>query len=407
MLQTYPETVEQSMKCLFEQLTEKDRRLYAAVETQKLARGGQHYIANLLGCSPKTIRRGHSDLADPERLPEAGRIRHRGGGRTRILDKHPELDVQFKQVLQDDTAGDPMNAAIKWTNLAGTQIAEHLSEARGQPVRVHVVKQLLKKNKYVRRKARKSRRIGDCVHRDAQFQNIRKLKEQHIDLGYPILSIDTKKKELLGTLYREGKLYTTEVIEVFDHDFPYLATGIVIPYTLYDLRHNKAYVYLGTSKDTAEFVCDCLAHWWTHYGQFDYPDAPSILLLADGGGSNSSRHYIFKSELQRLADKLGVEIRMAHYPPYCSKWNPVEHRVFPHLTRAMQGVILTSHALVKDLIERTTTRTGLQVVAHIVDKVYETGRKVADDFKETMRIVFDDHLGRWNYRAVPLAPESG
>ena len=407
MLQTYSETVEQSMKCLFEQLTEKDRRLYAAVETQKLPRGGQQYIANLLGCSPKTIRRGQGDLADPERLPEAGRIRHRGGGRNRILDRHPELDVQFKQVLQDYTAGDPMNADIKWTNLAGTQIAERLSEARGQPVRVHVVKQLLKKNKYVRRKARKSRRIGDCVQRDAQFQNIRKLKEQHIDLGYPILSIDTKKKELLGTLYRAGKLYTTEVIEVFDHDFPYLATGIAIPYTIYDLRQNKAYVYLGTSKDTAEFVCDCLAHWWTHYGQFDYPDAPSILLLADGGGSNSSRHYIFKSELQQLVDKLGVEIRMAHYPPYCSKWNPVEHRVFPHLTRAMQGVILTSYELTKTLLERATTRTGLQVVAHIIDKVYETGRKVADDFKETMRIVFDDHLGQWNYRAVPLAPESG
>jgi len=407
MLLTYPEIVEQSMKRFFDQLTEKDRRLYAAVETQKLPRGGQRYIARLLGCAAKTIRRGQGDLADPARLPEAGRIRHRGGGRTRLLDKHPELNEQFKQVLQEHTAGDPMNAEIKWTNLTDAKIAEHLSETHGKPVRRHTIKQLLKKNKYVRRKARKSRRIGDCAQRDAQFQNIRKIKKQHVDLGYPVLSIDTKKKELLGTLYREGKLYTTEVIEVFDHDFPYLATGVVVPYTLYDLRQNKAYVYLGTSKDTAAFVCDCLAHWWTHYGQFDYPDAPSILLLADGGGSNSSRHYIFKSELQRLVDRLGVEIRMAHYPPYCSKWNPVEHRVFPYLTRSMQGVILTSHTLVKDLIEKTTTRTGLQVVAHIIDKVYETGRKVADDFKETMRIVFDDYLGQWNYRAVPLTPESG
>ena len=407
MLQPYPGTVEQSMKRVFAQLSEKDRRLYAAAEVQKLPRGGQQYIAKLFGCSPKTIRRGQGDLDAPERLPAAGRIRHLGGGRNRILDKHPELDAQFRQVLQEHTAGNPMNADIKWTNLTDAQIAEHLSEVHGQPVRTHVVKQLLKKNKYVRRKARKSKRIGDCEQRDAQFQNIRKLKEQHVELGYPIISIDTKKKELLGTLYREGKLYTLEVIAVFDHDFPYLATGIVIPYTIYDLRQNKAYVYLGNSKDTSEFVCDCLEHWWTHYGQFDYPDVPCILVLADGGGSNSARHYIFKSDLQCLVDKLGVAIRMAHYPPYCSKWNPVEHRVFPHLTRAMQGVILTSYELTKTLLERATTRTGLEVVAHIIDKVYETGRKVVDDFKETMRIVFDDHLGKWNYRAIPSSPGSG
>jgi hypothetical protein len=294
-----------------------------------------------------------------------------------------------------------MNVDIRWTDLTAPQIAEQLS-IEEQPVSVHVVQQLLKRHKYVRRKARKSKCLGECARRDDQFQNIGKLKEQHFSLGWPVISIDTKKKELLGTLYRDGKLYTQEIIRVYDHDYPYLAKGIAIPYTIYDLRHNKAYVYIGTSKDTAEFVCDCLRHWWTHYGQVLYPHAPTMLALADGGGSNSSRHLIFKSELQQLADVLNVEIRLAHYPPYCSKWNPVEHRVFPHLTRAMQGVILTSHELVKTLLERVTTRTGLQVVVHIINKVYETGRKVAQDFKDTMRIVFDDHLGQWNYRAVPI-----
>jgi len=407
MVQAYSESVEQAMKCLYTQLSEKDRRLYAAVETKKLPHGGQQYLASLFDCSPKTIRRGQDELAAPERLPKIGRIRHLGGGRNHLLDKHPDLDAQFKQVLQDHTAGDPMNADIRWTNLTQTQISEHLSELHGSPVGVHIAKQLLKKNKYVRRKARKSRRIGDNVHRDAQFQNIRRLKDHHIASGYPILSIDSKKKELIGTLCREGQLYTQEVIKVFDHDFPYLATGVIIPYTIYDLRKNKAYVYLGTSKDTAEFVCDCLAHWWTHYGRFDYPNAPCILILVDGGGSNSSRHYIFKSELQHLVDQLGVEIRMSHYPPYCSKWNPVEHRVFPHLTRAMRGVILTSYELTKTLLERAATSAGLQVLVHIIDKVYETGRKIADDFKETMRIVFDQHLGQWNYRVVPLSPGKG
>jgi hypothetical protein len=407
MLLPYTESIEQAMKCVFGQLSEQGRRLYAAVEAQKLPRGGQHYIAELLGCTAKTLRRGLRELTNPAALPAAGRIRHPGGGRKRLLDQAPELDAQFEQVLREHTAGDPMNGDIHWTNLTAGQIAAQLSTAHGQPVGVHVVKQLLKRHKYVRRKARKCKRLGDSADRDAQFENIRKLKAQYTALGWPIISMDTKKKELLGDLYRDGQLYTQEVIEVFDHDFPYLATGVVIPYTIYDLQQHTAYVYLGTSKDTAEFVCDCVAHWWTHYGQARYPGVPSILALADGGGSNSARHFIFKANLQHLADQLGVTIRLAHYPPYCSKWNPVEHRVFPHLTRALSGVILTSHTQTKTLLERATTRTGLRVVAHLWDKVYETGRKVAADFKETMRIVFDAHLGQWNYCAVPTPPDSG
>lgn len=407
MLFPYIESIEHAMQCVFGQLSEQGRRLYAAVEAQKLPRGGQHYIAELLGCTAKTIRRGLRELADPTTLPAAGRIRQPGGGRKRLLDQAPELDGQFAQVLQDNTAGDPMNGDIRWTNLTAGKIAAQLATAHGQPVGVHVVKQLRKRHKYVRRKARKCKCLGDCADRNAQFENIRKLKAEYTALGWPILSIDTKKQERLGDLYRDGQLYTQQVIAVFDHDFPYLATGVVIPYTIYDLQRNTAYIYLGSSKDTAEFVCDCVAHWWTHYGHVHYPGVPSILALADGGGSNSARHFIFKADLQRVADQLGVTIRMAHYPPYCSKWNPVEHRVFPHLTRALSGVILTSQTQTKLLLERATTRTGLRVVAHLWDKVYATGRKVAADFKDTMRIVFDAHLGQWNYCAVPTPPDSG
>jgi len=251
-------------------------------------------------------------------------------------------------------------------------------------------------------KVRKNRlSTGECAERDYQFKKISQLKALYMSLGCPIISIDTKKKEYLGNLYRDGHLYTTEIIKVLDHDYSHLATGIVIPYTIYDIIQNKAYVYIGTTKDTAEFVCDCIHHWWTCYGITIYPNALSILTLADSGGSNSYRHYIFKQELQDLVDELGVEIRMAHYPSYCSKWNPVEHRVFPHMTRAMQGVVFSSHELVKDLIETTSTKTGLQVIAHIVAKGYEIGKKVTDDFKDTMRILFDENLGKWNYRAVP------
>ncbi len=194
-------------------------------------------------------------------------------------------------------------------------------------------------------------------------------------------------------------------MEVYDHDFPTLAEGVGIPHTLYDIERNEAYVTIGTSRDTSEFACDSIRHWWYNYGIKHYSDATSILMLMDGGGSNSSRHYIFKQDLQALVDELGIEIRIAHYPPYTSKWNPIEHRVFPHITRSLQGVILTTHQLMKELIEKTTTKTGLNVVANIINKVYQTGRKVAKDFKKSMEIIFDKKLRLWNYTAVPKKAE--
>lgn len=216
-----------------------------------------------------------------------------------------------------------------------------------------------------------------------------------------MVSVDTKKKELIGNLFREGKIYTTETVEVFDHDFPTLAEGVAIPHAIYDIARNEAYVTIGTSRDTSEFACDSIRHWWNTFGKLHYPEATSILMLMDGGGSNSSRHYLFKQDIQAVADEIGIEIRIAHFPPYTSKWNPIEHRVFPHITRALQGVILKTHQLTKELIEKTTTKLGLKVFACIINQVYETGRKVATGFKESMRIVFDDHLKQWNYVAVP------
>ena len=240
-------------------------------------------------------------------------------------------------------------------------------------------------------------------HRNAQFENIARLKAQHIAAGNPVVSMDTKKKEYLGNFYRHGHLYTQEEIQVYDHDFNSLADGIIIPHGIYDLQRNSGYIHLGTSHDTSEFACDCIRDWWSKQGRFEYPDARSILVLCDGGGSNSSRHYIFKQDLQALADDLGIEIRIAHYPPYTSKYNPIEHRLFPHITRACQGMVFKSIELVKELMEKTHTRQGLQVTVQIVDKVYQTGRQVAKDFKDTMRIVFDDDLPQWNYTAVPSA----
>lgn len=199
-------------------------------------------------------------------------------------------------------------------------------------------------------------------------------------------------------------MYTQdEAIEVFDHDWKSLATGVVIPHGLYDLKLNLGYLHLGTSHDTGEFACDAIADWWNQHGRLHYPSATSILLLCDGGGSNSARQYLFKQDLQRLVNQLDIEIRIAHYPPYTSKYNPIEHRLFPHLSRVCQGVIFESVEIVKSLMEKAKTQTGLSVVATILDNVYQTGRKVTEEFKQTMEIVFDEYLPQWNYTAKPQA----
>jgi hypothetical protein len=188
---------------------------------------------------------------------------------------------------------------------------------------------------------------------------------------------------------------------VQDHDWPSLAKGIAIPHGLYDLLRNEGYIQIGTSHDTGEFACDSLWYWWENYGSKYYQTADSILLLCDGGGSNSSRHYLFKQDLQFLVNDMKIKIRVAHYPPHTSKYNPIEHRLFPHVTRACQGVIFETVEMVEALISKAKTKTGLKVFATILDEIYETGRKVTEEFKANMKIVFDDCLPQWNYTVVP------
>ena len=190
---------------------------------------------------------------------------------------------------------------------------------------------------------------------------------------------------------------------VYDHDFPRFAEGVVIPYGIYDLRYNRGYVLLGTSHDTSAFACDCLERWWEHHGRLLYPTVAEILLLCDGGGSNSARTYLFKADLQTLANRLGKTFRVLHYPPYCSKYNPIEHRLFPHLSRVCRGAVLSSVEFVQWLMQQAGTRTGLQVVVDILRTEYATGRKVAEEVKENLTLHRDDFLPLLNYRIMPAA----
>lgn len=400
---TYSPEIERAMKKYYATLSEKDRRRYVAVEAFKLGFGGQSYIAKVLGCSEKTVSRGLDELAQLPEEPEYElAIRQAGGGRKRYDERHENIDEQFLDVLRGHTAGDPMDEKVVWTDLTPQEIATFLEEKHQVKVSKSVVRKLLKKHKYRRRKAQKKQTMKSVPHRDEQFAKIEALIAEFTAAGNPIISFDTKKKEYLGNFYRDGHLYTLEELRAYDHDFNSFAEGVIIPHGIYDLQRNIGYLHLGTSKDTSQFACDCIRSWWLRHGRAAYPDAKSILGLCDGGGSNGSRHYIFKEDLQNLSDELGVEICIAHYPPYCSKYNPIEHRLFPHVTRACQGVLFTSVRLVKELMEKTKTSKGLKVFVEIIETVYQTGRKVADDFKQNMRIARDDVLPAWNYRTIPI-----
>jgi hypothetical protein len=312
------------------------------------------------------------------------------------------LDAAFLAAVSDRTAGDPMRPGVRWTNLSVRAIAKRLAAA-GFAVGRRAVQRLLRRHRFGRRKLAKNVVMGSRPGRDAQFLNIARLKAEYLAAGEPVISIDTKKREQIGNFYRPGTVYSTGPVEVFDHDFPSFGKGVVIPHGVYDLARNVGHITLGTSHDTSAFACDSVRLWWARQGRAAYPNAKRILVLCDGGGSNSATRHLFKEQLQRLADDLGVEIRIAHYPPYCSKYNPIEHRLFPHVTRACAGVVFQSIDLVKQLVARTATSTGLSVTVEVLDKAYATGTKVAADFKQTMRIVFDEHLPRWNYRAIPAS----
>ena len=301
-MQLYLPFIEDGISKLYNTLNEKNRRLYAAIEALKVGHGGISYIANIVGCSRKTIARGIRELQSLTDGDREKRVRVPGGGRKPYDEIHENIDAQFLDVLKNNTAGDPMNQQIKWTNLTHAEVAEKLEEQHGVRVSETVIRQLLLKHNYKPRKAQKSKTAKSVKNRNEQFENIDGHKTQYMDTGNPIISMDTKKKESIGNFYRDGILYTQEVIKTHDHDFNSLADGVVIPHGIYDIKKNTAYMNIGMSKDTSEFVCDCLRNWWYNQGKFDYPDATSILIICDGGGSNNSRHFIFKQDIQNFGE---------------------------------------------------------------------------------------------------------
>jgi hypothetical protein len=312
----------------------------------------------------------------------------------------PDLQDNLTEVLADHTAGDPMREEVLWTNLSQEQIAQALA-ARGTPVSTATVKTLLDELGFSRRTAQKRQTMGESPERNAQFERIAALKGEYGASGDPVISMDTKKKELLGNFHRPGRGYTNGLIETFDHDFPSHAEGKVVPHGLYDLKRNVGHITLGLSHDTSEFACESFWTWWRDYARKVYRRARRILLLCDCGGSNNARHHVFKEDLYRLAGRIGLPIRVAHYPPHCSKYNPIEHRLFPHVTRACQGVIFHTLDIVKRFIRRTKTQTGLRTTLNVLPKLYQTKRQASEQFLENYPVFFDDDLPQWNYVVEP------
>jgi Rhodopirellula transposase DDE domain len=312
----------------------------------------------------------------------------------------PSLGDNLRHLLQEFTAGDPMRDGVLWTNLSLRELSRRLA-AMGTPASRRTIRRALRALKVGRRTARKKKSMGHHPDRNAQFENIADLRRGYEAAGDPVISVDTKKEELLGDFHRGGETYTSQTVETFDHDFPRAGSGKLIPHGIFDVARNHASIHLNTSHDTGELCCDSIALWWHEHGRAAYPDAKRLLILCDGGGSNSATQYLFKEDLQRLADRLGIELRVAHYPPYCSKRNPIEHKVFPHITRACRGVIFHTVEIARQFIARARTDAGLRVTVSLLDKVYATGRKYVEGFRTSMKIAFDDYLPKWNYRALP------
>jgi len=310
----------------------------------------------------------------------------------------PELPKIFAQVVENYTAGSPTDESVRWTGLRPLELRQRLKE-HDYEVSDYIVHQLLDNAGLTRRSYLKAACLNKVPHRNDQFERIGLLKERFLDLGLPVLSIDTKQKELLGNFHRPGRYYDKLHRKVNDHDFKSDAHGLVIPHGIYDVGDNFGYLTLGNSHDTSAFVCDNLAHFWQSDLQWKYPKAEWMLLLCDGGSSNNSRYYMVKEDLWFLAQVLDINIIVAHYPPYCSKWNPIEHRLFAHVHQAWKGAVFHNIQIVKELADKTQTKTGLETKVWINPKQYQTGRKPTTEFIENIHdfVLFDQDLPQWNY----------
>jgi len=396
-------------KVLSERLDEATLRLWAAVEARSLGRGGVSTVAKAIGISRTTIYAGLSELDSLELEPvnptvPKFRIRNPGGGRKKLVDKDPSLPQDLEKLVDIDSRGDPMSP-LRWTCKSTPRLAIEL-EKQGHKVSQRTVCDLLTELGYSLQATRKTHEGGKHPDRDAQFQHIAHQVAMYQTAGDPVISVDTKKKELIGDFKNSGQEWRPKgkPEEVRVYDFIDAELGKVAPYGVYDLIANQGWVSVGIDHDTAEFAVESIRRWWREMGKQLYASAKNLLITADCGGSNGYRVRLWRLQLQKLADELGLTIQVCHFPPGTSKWNKIEHRMFCHITQNWRGRPLLSREVVVNLIGNTTTVEGLKIQAKLDENLYEAGIKVSDQALAEVTIERDAFHGEWNYKIMPRTP---
>ena len=382
-------------------LDERQRRWLAGSAAAALGRGGQAAVARATGLSLPTIRAGMRELQeDPPELSD-GRIRREGAGRPRTVDRDPTLRADLDALVEPTSRGDP-ESALRWTCKSIRKLADELTNM-GHKTSHRMVAELLHEEGYSLQGNRKTLEGSSHPDRNAQFEHLHAAVQLQLSFGQPVISVDTKKKELVGPFKNAGRELRPagKPQEVLVHDFPIPELGRVSPYGVYDLSRNEALVSVGIDHDTAAFAVQTIRNWWQTMAQPLYPNAKRVLITADGGGSNGSRVRLWKLELQKLADETGLEIAVCHFPPGTSKWNKIEHRLFSAISRNWRGKPLISHEVIVNLIAATTTKTGLKVRSTLDRNAYPLGRKVSDAEMESLNLYRDVFHGEWNYVILP------
>jgi hypothetical protein len=386
-------------------LDERMRRLFVANESLIIGYGGVSLLSRITGLTRNTIMSGCEELkSNPQQNLETGKMRKQGGGRKREIDKDPKLVEDLEKLIEPATRGNP-ELALKWTSKSTYKLADALKEM-GHKTSSRMVGVILKSQKYSLKSNQKSLENSTSEDRDKQFEYINFNTKIFQMNGNPVISVDTKKKELVGEYKNNGKEYSKEGthVKVKDHDFIDKEKGKVNPYGVYDVQKNQAWVSVGTDNDTAAFAIESIRRWWNTMGKEIYRDSKELLITADGGGSNGSRVRLWKVELQKFANETGLIVTLDHFPPGTSKWNKVEHRLFSCISMNWRGRPLISHEVIVNLIASTTTKKGLKVMCDIDENKYPQKIKVSDNYLDFINIKRYDFHGEWNYTISPQKP---
>jgi transposase len=394
------DTIFRQYQMLQSEWNERQRRLWGASSAIIFGRGGISVVSRLTGISRTTITQGIKDLKHSERLSE-GRVRRDGGGRKKHTDTQPKLLPALDALVEPTAKGDPMSP-LRWTTKSSLRLSQALN-AQGFKISPRQVCRLLHELDYQLSGNRKSLEGGTNPDRNTQFEHINQQSTKFMRRGVPVISVDAKKKELIGNYKQNGRVWCKKgkPILVKVYDFIDKKLGKANPYGVYDLKQNKGYVNVGIDHDTAEFAVESIRRWRKHLGKKLYPKAKEVYITADGGGSNGSRNRLWKYSLQKLADETGLTIHVSHFPPGTSKWNKIEHRLFNHISMNWKGQPLVSLDVIINLIGSTTTQSGLKVYAMKDENKYPTKIKISDEEMKALNICSNDILGKWNYTIKP------